>query len=228
MNFFPASQSVDTGAARSLLPASRWRKLHQQQPVIRLTTANGTPIPTYGCKHLNIRIGSMVKKDGSSRPCGDYRRLNMLTEADHYPLPNIADVTSFIQGTKIFSKFDLLKGYYQVPMHPEDIPKTAVPRSLVLTLSTTSSSSPPSVVDKIRMISSPERAPSRRRWSVRMGRLTTFSSGSPPMRESKSESLCKSGKGNDFLLADGDSERILLFIGMTAESSFLPHLKKIP
>ena len=66
------------------------------------------------------------KKDGSLRPCGDYRRLNVVTEPDHYPLPNIADVTSFLHGSKIFSTLDLLKGYYQVPMNPADIPKTAV------------------------------------------------------------------------------------------------------
>ena len=68
----------------------------------------------------------VVKKDGSLRPCGDYRRLNMITEPDHYPLPNIADVTTFLHGAKIFSTLDLLKGYYQVPMNPEDIPKTAI------------------------------------------------------------------------------------------------------
>ena len=68
----------------------------------------------------------VTKKDGSLRPCGDYRRLNVVTEPDHYPLPNIADVTSFLHGAKIFSTLDLLKGYYQVPMNPADIPKTAV------------------------------------------------------------------------------------------------------
>ena len=66
------------------------------------------------------------KKDGSLRPCGDYRRLNMVTEPDHYPLPNIADITSFLHGSKIFSTLDLLKGYYQVPMNPDDVPKTAI------------------------------------------------------------------------------------------------------
>ena len=68
----------------------------------------------------------VTKKDGSLRPCGDYRRLNMQTEPDHYPLPNITDVTSYLHGAQIFSKLDLLKGYYQVPMNPADIPKTAI------------------------------------------------------------------------------------------------------
>ena len=66
------------------------------------------------------------KEDGSWRPCGDYRRLNMMTEPDHYPLPNIQDITNNIQQSSIFSKLDLLKGYYQVPMNPTDIPKTAI------------------------------------------------------------------------------------------------------
>lgn len=68
----------------------------------------------------------VTKKDGSLRPCGDYRRLNMITEADHYPLPNISDVTSYLHGASFFSKLDLLKGYFQVPMHEEDVPKTAI------------------------------------------------------------------------------------------------------
>lgn len=68
----------------------------------------------------------VTKADGTWRPCGDYRRLNMLTEPDHYPLPNISDVTSSLHGSKIFSKLDLLKGYFQVPVHPDDIPKTAI------------------------------------------------------------------------------------------------------
>ena len=69
----------------------------------------------------------MVKKpDGSWRPCGDYRRLNLVTEADHYPLPNMQDLTAALHGARIFTKMDLLKSYFQVPVHPEDIPKTAI------------------------------------------------------------------------------------------------------
>ena len=261
---------VDTGAARSLLPATRWKALGSKLDPIQLTAANGTPIPVYGNKHLKITINGrsygwtfvvadvtlpllgadflahyqllvdvagcrlvdaaslaatpmtaipsdfvvqvvniagefahlrskfsdvfkpelrqqpqgvakhgiyhriqtsgppvfskfrrlapdklaaakhtfaelerlgicqkasspwasplhiVTKKDGTLRPCGDYRRLNIKTEPDHYPLPNITDLTSFLNGAAIFSRLDLLKGYYQVPMHPDDIPKTAV------------------------------------------------------------------------------------------------------
>ena len=66
------------------------------------------------------------KPDGTWRPCGDYRRLNLQTKPDHYPLPNIQDIMSLVHGAKIFSKLDLLKGYFQVPVNPEDVDKTCI------------------------------------------------------------------------------------------------------
>jgi hypothetical protein len=66
------------------------------------------------------------KPDGSFRPCGDYRRLNTVTEDDRYPLPSILDFSSNLAGCTVFSKVDLVKGYHQVPMAKADIPKTAI------------------------------------------------------------------------------------------------------
>jgi transposase InsO family protein len=69
----------------------------------------------------------MVEKpDGSWRPCGDFRRLNLVTQVDTYPLPNMLDFSASVAGCTYFSKIDLRKGYYQIPMNKADIPKTAV------------------------------------------------------------------------------------------------------
>jgi len=68
----------------------------------------------------------MMKKDGSWRPCGDFRRLNMVTEPDTYALPNMIDFSARVARCKTFSKIDLRKGYYQIPMHPNNIRKTAI------------------------------------------------------------------------------------------------------
>jgi hypothetical protein len=66
------------------------------------------------------------KKDRSWRPCGDYRRLNLVTTPDKYPLPNIQDLSNNLHGCTVFSKIDLVKGYHQIPVATEDIPKTAI------------------------------------------------------------------------------------------------------
>jgi len=66
------------------------------------------------------------KQDGSFRPCGDYRRLNTVTEDDKYPLPSLLDFSADLAGCTVFSKLDLVKGYHQIPMSAADIPKTAI------------------------------------------------------------------------------------------------------
>ena len=51
-----------------------------------------------------------LKKDDIWRPCGDYRRLNLITEPTHYAMSYISDLTSSISTSRVFSKLDLLKG----------------------------------------------------------------------------------------------------------------------
>ena len=63
------------------------------------------------------------KSDGSWRPCGDYRRLNLATEHDCYPLPNIQDFSFNLEGCSMFSKPDLTKGYHQVTLSPRTFPR---------------------------------------------------------------------------------------------------------
>ncbi|XP_039304381.1 uncharacterized protein K02A2.6-like [Solenopsis invicta] len=66
------------------------------------------------------------KSENVWRLCGDYRALNSATIPDRYPLPHIQDFTSGLYGKNIFSKIDLVKAYYQVPVAKEDIHKIAV------------------------------------------------------------------------------------------------------
>merc|ERR1711911_31708 len=63
---------------------------------------------------------------GGWRDCGDYRRLNHMTTDDRYPVRNLQDFNAELRGKTIFSKVDLLKGYHQIPVNPDDVKKTAV------------------------------------------------------------------------------------------------------
>ena len=57
---------------------------------------------------------------------GDYRRLNDATIPDRYPVPHIQDFSARLADTTVFSKIDLIRGYHQIPVALEDIPKTAI------------------------------------------------------------------------------------------------------
>nr|GEY62492.1 reverse transcriptase domain-containing protein [Tanacetum cinerariifolium] len=53
----------------------------------------------------------------------DYRELNKLTVKNRYPLPRIDDLFDQLQGSSVYSKFDLRSGYHQLRERDEDIPK---------------------------------------------------------------------------------------------------------
>ncbi|XP_068206239.1 uncharacterized protein [Palaemon carinicauda] len=61
----------------------------------------------------------LVKKEGGEhRLCFDYRKVNSLTKTDSFPLPRVEDCIDRVGSAKYISKFDLLKGYWQVGLSP--------------------------------------------------------------------------------------------------------------
>jgi len=100
-------------------------RLTTAQQEYRAMLEDGTARPSDSPWSSALHI--VRKKSGSGwRPCGDYRALNARTVADCYPVKHIQDFAHNIADCKIFGLIDLVKAYQQIPVHPEDICKTAV------------------------------------------------------------------------------------------------------
>ena len=65
------------------------------------------------------------KKDNTNRFCVDFRKLNCLTVFDGEPMPSVIDIFSNLKHDKYFTKIDLSKGFWQIPVREEDKEKTA-------------------------------------------------------------------------------------------------------
>ena len=60
------------------------------------------------------------KKDGSTRFCVDYRKLNACTSKFVYPMPALSDCLEKLSGSKYFAKLDMRSGYYHIPLQTEE------------------------------------------------------------------------------------------------------------
>ena len=67
----------------------------------------------------------MGKKDGTLRPCIDYRGINAMTVRNRYPLPLMDTAFVLLQGATIFMKLDLRNTYHLVRIREGDEWKTA-------------------------------------------------------------------------------------------------------
>ena len=65
------------------------------------------------------------KKDGTVRVCIDYRKLNEVTVADPYYMSTMEEILERVGESRVMSKLDLAKGFYQVEVEPQSQQKTA-------------------------------------------------------------------------------------------------------
>ncbi|GFT03560.1 hypothetical protein TNCV_2986781 [Trichonephila clavipes] len=85
----------------------------------------------HGVKHHILTTGQPVySKARQLAPdklkLATQERLNAQTIPDLYPIPRIEDFNYILKDKKIFSKIDLVKAYYQIPIAEEDKEKTAI------------------------------------------------------------------------------------------------------
>ena len=65
------------------------------------------------------------KGDGTVRVCIDYRKLNEITIADPYYMSTMEEILERVGESRVMSKLDLAKGFYQVEVEPTSREKTA-------------------------------------------------------------------------------------------------------
>ena len=65
------------------------------------------------------------KKNGKTRFCVDYRKLNEVSIKDAYPLPRMDDIFSVLGKASYYSTIDLTDAFWSIRVREEDIPKTA-------------------------------------------------------------------------------------------------------
>ena len=65
------------------------------------------------------------KEKQDIRLCLDFRQLNLVTERQAFPMPNIAEMLDKLGGAKYFTSIDLGNAYYQVELDEESKEKTA-------------------------------------------------------------------------------------------------------
>ena len=69
-------------------------------------------------------IVNVKKKDGLNRICVDYRKLNKVPVADPEPMKTCKDLFQRLGKSNYFSKTNLSKGYWQIPVTEKDVKKT--------------------------------------------------------------------------------------------------------
>ena len=65
------------------------------------------------------------KNNGEIRMCVDFIQLNKVTKKDTYPVPRAEGPQQRLSNKQVFSKIDLRSAYWQLPMSPDYIEKTA-------------------------------------------------------------------------------------------------------
>ncbi|CAF1339298.1 unnamed protein product, partial [Rotaria sp. Silwood1] len=118
--------AIDTGTHRPV-HTPPYRKSNKDQETLRKETdkllKNG--IIEHSTSPWSSPVVLVKKKDGTTRFCVDYRRLNQITTKDAFPLPRIDDIYDQLTKATYFTKFDFKAGYFQVPLDKLDRPKTA-------------------------------------------------------------------------------------------------------
>ena len=117
---------IDTGGAQPICQQARRVPLPHREKVQELLKdmlQKGVISPSKSPWGSPIVL--VKKKDGTTRFCVDYRKVNEVTRKDAYPIPRVDDTLDTLSGSAWFTTLDLKSGYWQVEVAAEHREKTA-------------------------------------------------------------------------------------------------------
>ena len=121
-----AEHRIETGNARPVkLPPYRIPQAYRETIQLEVKEMLEAGIIEPSTSDWCAPIVPVKKKDGTLRLCVDYRRLNAVSESDAYPMPRVDDLIDRVGGVSYITTMDLTRGYWQVPVSPDDKHKTA-------------------------------------------------------------------------------------------------------
>ena len=115
--------NIDTGDSQPVRCVPRRmssQKIKREETCVEEMLSGGQIEPSES--QWSAPVVLVTKKDGGTRFCVDYRKLNLATVKDAYPLPRIDDTLDMLAGKRWFSTLDLASGYW---LSPEARCKTA-------------------------------------------------------------------------------------------------------
>ena len=117
---------IETGKTRPIRQPARRKPPHirkdEQEHVRKMLKNNVVRVSD---SPWSSPVLLVKKKDGGTRFCIDYRKLNDATRKDSYPLPRIDDTLESLKGARYFSALDVQSGYWNIAISEEDKEKTA-------------------------------------------------------------------------------------------------------
>lgn len=117
---------INTGDAKPIRQAPRRLPFHQRQTVRELVADMlDRGVVESSKSPWSSPIVLVKKKDGTTRFCVDFRKVNNLTKKDAHPLPRIDDTLDALGGAQWFTTLDLASGYWQIEVAQADGEKTA-------------------------------------------------------------------------------------------------------
>ncbi|XP_071680988.1 uncharacterized protein [Lolium perenne] len=117
--------TLEEGASPPNVKPYRYSPMQKDEIERQVQEMLRTGVITHSMSPYAAPVLLVKKKDGSWRFCIDFRRQNLITIKNKFPLPIVDELLDELAGATFFSKLDLRAGYHQIRMREEDEEKTA-------------------------------------------------------------------------------------------------------